>query len=182
MKPVVMGLDLSLTAPAAVVLPARWRPGTWRMPSACWAAKIALFVHEERERADFEPARWALLSNWVLDFARVRGATHVFVEDYAFAARRTAGRALAEFGGVVKYNFWNRQQIVVQPVVAASARKTLLGHVPSKKTSGVEVKDYVNEKLARMGAKFATMDEGDAFIVANHGRYLLGLPYIGVDP
>lgn len=190
--PVVLGLDLSLTAAAAVVLPADWEPGDWNLPS------LVVAPPEPEEDADaFHARRTGVIANALLRFAVEHCVTHVYVEDYAYSPQATRGRAVAELGGVVKDYFLRRtrvawaalkqplvprppHELIVHPVNMAAARKALLGHVPSKRTSGVAVKDYVNEKLARMGASFGTMDEGDAFVVANYGRALLGLPYVGV--
>lgn len=187
--PVVLGLDLSLGAPAACVLSSMWKPGYWLLKSACWKSEIDEFMKARLdngwpiERARIE--RLDFIAKRVAQFARLNNATSmnnaaIFVEGYAFGSQN-AREALAELGGVVKLFLLKDLGIVVRPIVAASARKTLLGKVPSKKTSGVEVKDYVNEKLARMGARFKTMDEGDAFVIANAGRAALGLSHIGVN-
>lgn len=183
--PTVLGLDLSLAAPAAVVLYKGWRPGDWsfrHMRAKCWAKEIEEHKewHAGAYGAEWWPAeRLDWIGKQVATFARDNGATHAFVEGYAFG-RQQNREALAELGGVVKRDLYARLNLMLEPVAANSARKTLLGHVPSKKASGIAVKDYVNHQLAKMGAKFATMDEGDAFVIANHGRMLLGLPHVGV--
>ncbi len=170
-----MGIDLSLTAPAYCIIPDRWLPDRWGM----------LFMLNLKDgigkRLDIE--RVAFIVNHLRVIAQRNHVTHVFIEDYAFAApgRGRGERALAELCGVLKYTFYFDLDLTITPVHIASARKTLLGHVPTKKSSGIPVKDYVNEALGTMGAEFETMDEGDAFVVANHGRSTLGLPHVGVD-
>ncbi len=191
--PVLLGLDLSLSASAAVALPADWAPGDWDVPSLVVPA-----VEVEEDRDAFHARRTGVVANALLRFAVEHGVTDVYCEGYAYG-RQNAREALAELGGVVKDYFLRRgrdvwsmtaqtgevprppREWVVRPVNMASARKTLLGKVPSKKTSGVPVKDHVNSQLAKMGARFKTMDEGDAFVVANHARMLLGLSHVGVS-
>ena len=154
------------------------------MRAKCWAKEI---VEHKKWHAETYGAPWwqverlDWIGNRVRTFAQANGVTNVFVEGYAFGSQN-AREALAELGGVVKHDLYT-MHLLVTPIVAASARKTLLGKVPSKKTSGIAVKDYVNEKLARMGAKFDTMDEGDAYIIANAGRAALGLDrqYAGIE-
>ncbi len=182
-NPIILGLDLSLTAPAAVVLGERWDPTCAfeaSIDSRCWKAKLAEMAREQSKKADWPMVRWNAIAVWLIEYAVTFEVTHVFVEDYAYSAQATAGRALAELGGVVKFRMWRELNRIVHPVNMASARKTLLGRVPAKRTSGIAVKDFVNSKLAQMGARFGTLDEGDAFVIANHARSLLGLAHVGV--
>lgn len=167
----VVGLDLSLNGSAAVVSGADWNPADWSALDSVQftppkGATGAERLHHVSER----------IVAWVSSYG---GCPHVYVEDYAYAATVTNARAVAELVGCVKRDLW-REGVEVVPVAMNSARETLLGKVPSKKTSGIDVKDFVNHALARMGASFATLDQGDAFVVMNHGRAMLGLSYIGV--
>lgn len=179
-KEIVLGLDLSLTASAIVVLPTRWQPGTWSLRTFVIKTKHVPSTMPSHYIRRHQMERLDSISRFLLDAAKKTNATHVFVEDYAFAAKQTSGRAVAELGGVVKHAFW-QEGLDVIPMNMASARKTLLGHVPAKRTSGIAVKDYVNHALSKMGARFESMDEGDAFVVANAGRAQLGLSHVGVS-
>lgn len=168
-SPVVLGLDLSLTAPAAVVLGSAWAPGDWVHIPTCLP---------DTRKLRGEPRLIRIRT--VLDiFAVSHGVSHAFVEEYAFTSRNTHLASLGELGGVVKVALYERG-IETAPVPAATARKTLLGTIKRSALAGAKVKDYVASQLARMGAPFTSLDIGDAFVVANHGRALLGLSHIGV--
>ena len=178
--PTIIGLDLSLNASAAVRLGPGWKPGNWKLESQVFVPPK--FPETDKNAAAARRLEWvtAELRWWIIGGNNYFPKDlRVYVEDYAFAASVTSARAVAELVGCVKLTLW-RSGILVQPVAMNTARKALLGHVPTKKTSGIAVKDYVNEKLARMGAKFDTMDEGDAFVIANAARSLLGLSHVGV--
>ncbi len=162
-----MGLDLSLTAPAAAVLPRGWKPGQWNIPTKVFDGGITR-----------DEGRLMMIRDGVAHYAAKHYVTHVFIEGYSYGSQN-AREALGELGGVIKVALWEIGLQAV-PIPTSSARKTLLGTIKRSSLAGAKIKDYVNAQLAKMGAQFPTMDEGDAFVVANAGRASLGLPHVGV--
>jgi Holliday junction resolvasome RuvABC endonuclease subunit len=167
----VIGLDISLNGSAGVMLLPHWEPGAWAsgLVTATFAPPKNVTGAE----------RLMIVAAKIVGWVRAVKEPQVYIEDYAFAARVTSARAVAELVGCVKRDLWC-ESVEVKPIAMNTARKLLLGRVPTKKKSGIAVKDYVNHALSRMGAQFPTMDEGDAFVIANCGRSLLGLPFVGV--
>lgn len=187
--PAVVGLDLSLRATAAVLIPPRWQVGDWRrlawvvtghkLPNdASLLAQVARLVKIELDVQEF-----VLL-------ARIRegapGEVVVAVEQYAMSPGKGQGRAHAagELGGVVKVGLWRCLAVVCRPVSPASARKLLLGV-----GTGPGIKEEVYARLRAHGAPFPpspherrTSDVADAFAVANWMRGDLGLPALTLAP
>jgi len=159
---VVLGLDLSVRAAAAVACPTDW-DGDWRRVSS-------LVVGEplRRDATDVERARRTeTIAARLVAFARSTGATLAFVEGYAFN-QATAAHTLAELGGVVRLELV-RAGLDVRTANMSTARKLLLGRVPR---SGA--KDAVVATLQAAGARFETADESDAFCALNFGLAELG--------
>ena len=183
MTAVVMGLDLSLLSPAYVVLLPEWHPGeplTHCASSALPSDALAMTNKRLRSDPEWTIRRIAAVADWVMTAARHYHVTNVFVEDYAYSASATAGRTLAELGGAVKIRLYDAELLVMQAVPASAERKALLGHVPSKKKTGMDVKAYVRAYASEMGVTFKTDDEVDAFVIANYGRCLIGRTHLGV--
>lgn len=170
----VLGLDLSLRGPAMCYLSARWTP-----PSDDNFETQFIEVKDKHRGAE----RVELISHAIKEMCRHVEPTHVFVEEYSFSSRGAGLVGVHELGGVVKQDLWREFDLIVQPIPAASARKTLLGKLPSNammKAKKMKLKEHVDQQLSKMGFKFGTMDEADAFVIANHGLMLLGRPHIGV--
>lgn len=155
---IVMGLDLSLTASAAVVIPHKWKLGDWKRLKTHVVGSNLLQEASQNDKL----ARLDLISLELVYFARANKVTHICVEQYAFSQKLTRAHALGELGGVVKLDLKRELGIVAEPVVASSARKFLCGKLPQK-----DVKAFVIAQLKMMGANFKTDDEADAFVVAN---------------
>lgn len=168
---VVMGLDLSLRASAALVIPAGWELGRWNKLVSHVVGSNLLQDADQGQKL----SRLESISDEIVKFARDNHVTHVFVEQYAFSQMLTRAHAIGELGGVVKLDLRRKLGLVVMPVVASQARKFLCGTVPRK-----DSKDFVIAKLVDMGANFQTDDEGDAFVVANWGLSELGLVALSV--
>lgn len=171
MKKVVMGLDLSLTASAAVVIPHNWELGDW---DSLITHVVGCSLLQEASPAE-KLSRIDSISFELIQLARETRVTDIFVEQYAFSQMLTRAHALGELGGVVKLDLKRQLGIVAQPVVASQARKFLCGKVPRK-----DGKKYVEAQLKLMGAKFKSHDEGDAFTCANFGLSEIGLSALTV--
>jgi hypothetical protein len=164
----VVGIDLSLRRTAAVYLPGDWVPGEWT--GIRWVtAGYELSGADPEEVA----ARLMAIAREVVDFVRGVGAGHVFVEDYAYgmAGKSRAVIGLAELGGAVKVKLLE-SAVVARPANMASARKLFLGKLPTGKGAAQAA---VQAALKQMGSPFVGSDAGDAMVVANAGRSLLGM-------
>lgn len=160
----VMGIDLSFKNTAVVVLPAGWSPGDW-----CAVRSVRL--SEEGKLAGQERVE-AIVAR-IYERIEVYGVERVFIENYAFSFSANSITGIAEVVGALRHMVWcGRRQLVV-PIVASSARKTLLGRLP--KMSRKEIKKHIEIELGKMGASFEDEDTRDAFVVANRGRHDLGL-------
>ena len=163
---VVMGLDLSLTGSAVAVL-----PGNWDATNP-WAGVTFHRFTEEGKLAGL--CRQAAIVRGIWQLAVRTGVKRAYVEQYAFSYVANSITVIAEMVGSVKLELWTSLGIEVVPVVASSARKTLLGPLP--KMSRKEVKAHLKHAFAEMGAPELDEDQRDAFVIANRGRHDLGLP------
>lgn len=157
----IIGLDLSLRAAAVCALPRNWQ---YDMKSI-----RTLVVGENVSNADAEEARIRRLdkiSSAIVEFCRSNHAIAIGVEDYAFSQGQSRAHALGELGGVVKLAIYKALGIAPLPIVASTARKTLLQRARVK---GMKDKDYVVHNVKRLGpvAERWTDDEVDAFVIAN---------------
>lgn len=179
--PAVVGLDLSLTRPAACRIPGDWEVGDWsRVVVASWEPAVPRGDGIDFERARIE--RLVEIADRVRAFvemgARSPGDREVVVEprvdavgieSYAYSSSSSSVTKLAELGGVVRVSLFS-YGIVPVPVVAASARKLLLGKLPR-----ADQKAWVQAALKRARAPFwEDDDQADAFCVANWLRAELG--------
>lgn len=160
---VVMGLDLSLTAAAGVAAPLDW-DGDWHRVRSCVVGEKL-----RRDATDAERARRTeTIALQLTRFARSVGATHAFVEGYAFG-RKNQLPQLGELGGVVKLALL-REGVTLATVPPATARKLLLGKVPRS-----DAKEAVAAALWAAGAPRSwSHDETDAMAVLNFGMSELG--------
>lgn len=163
MRAVILGLDLSLTSPAAVCIPDRWKVGSWRQLS--WYSCAPVVPEDLKARYD----RIEHIVARMLAFARQEGVTHAYVEDYAYSRSSSSTTKLAELGGHARVEF-ARSGLVLHPVTASQARRQLLGRLPAK-----DAKRLTHEALTAAGAPFRNGDEADAFVIANFGLTELGL-------
>jgi len=158
----LLGLDLSLRASAAVAVPLDW-DGDWSRVRSCIAGENLRKHASDAERA----RRTETIAARLVGFARTAGATHAFVEGYAYGLG-TAAHALGELGGVVRLELV-RAGLVLHTVPMNTARKLLLGRCPRE---GAKV--AVAEALRAAGGRLETLDEYDAMAVANWGLSELG--------
>jgi hypothetical protein len=163
-RPVVLGLDLSLRQPAAVVIPFGWRLGDW---PTLWRYSFATEdPKSDRERYQ----RIGGIVDRMAQFAHTRRVTHAYIEDYAYSRSSSSVTKLAELGGHARVEFLRRLGLVLHPVGEAQARRLLLGRLPPK-----DRKVAAQRALYAAGAPFANGDECDAFVVANFGLSEFGL-------
>lgn len=158
----ILGLDLSLTASAAVAVPLDW--------DGDWSRVRSLVVGEKlrREASDAERARRTeTIAARIVAFARSTGATRAFIEGYAYGLK-TSAHSLGELGGVVRLELV-RAGFELTTVPMQTARKLLLGRCPRQ---GAKV--AVAETLKAAGARFESLDECDAMAAANWGLSELG--------
>lgn len=159
----VMGLDLSLRASGVVIIPEGWISCDWNALASC---VVGVDVERGKEATEADRiSRLLFIADSIVEIARERGVTHVFVERYAFA-KAWQSHQLGELGGVVKARLAERLGLYPQPVSVASARKLLMGTLPRKTK---KVKDVIRDMLFQAGVDFPTLDESDAFVVANYG-------------
>jgi Holliday junction resolvasome RuvABC endonuclease subunit len=136
--------------------------------------KVRTFFNEKLE-ADATPyerlMRLERIANGVVEFCKEMNATAVFAEEYAFSRKNSQAHALGEGGGCVKLEVWRRLNLVVVPIVASSARKTLLVKCPQK-----DPKSFVQYNVQRLRGPTLkwTGDEIDAFVICNAGLGLIG--------
>lgn len=154
---VLLGLDLSLTASAAVAVPLDW-DGDWSRVRSCVVGEKL-----RRDASDAERARRTeTIAARLVAFARATGATKAFIEGYAYGLK-TSAHSLGELGGVVRLELV-RAGLELVTVPMQTARKLLLGRCPRQ---GAKV--AVAEALRAAGARFEAFDEFDAMAVANWG-------------
>lgn len=155
---VLLGLDLSVTAAAAVAVPTDW-DGAW--PRVC-----SLVVGEKlrRDATDAERARRCeTIATRLVAFARETGASVAWIESPAYS-QNTAAHVLGALRGVVTLELV-RAGIDVRTAPMASARKLLLGKLPR-----ADVKVAVHTALRTAGApRDWTLDVSDAMCAANWG-------------
>ncbi len=181
---VIIGLDLSLTGAAACSIPVIPNWSTSHIFTRVFGHKLA------KEASDLERLqRFHAIASGVEKFIddlpifygdNKRGLFEpvVFVEQYAFTQSGAMASENRECGGIVKYRLWRKLGIVVTPIVAASARKTLLNKCPR---SGA--KEFVVKNVRRLegNPRRWTEDETDAFVIANHGMRLIGAVAMNFD-
>jgi hypothetical protein len=164
MKPVVMGLDLSLRSTGIVAFPVDWAQDWARVVvgEAGYGLKddASLIDHAARHRS---------VRDAILTFARQHRVTHAWVLGYAFNKAQVSRLAAAgELGGIVKLGLIDAG-IMTQVVVESRAR-TLLGKAPRK-----GAKLWAVERLRRAGAPVSwSVDQFDAFVAGNWGLSELG--------
>lgn len=188
-EPIIVGLDLSLRGPAGCVIPPGWDgldlsrirmgrfgPGEIKKPeekdqvvrNASIAADVAAFVRANASLAT------------LFDDGRPR--IHVYVEDYAYSAGNAGAHKLAEMRGVVKHFLYSDLLLTMEPVNISTGRKTLLQLVPRREKGGkkIDAKEFVERNVRRLKGEtfYWTLDEIDAFCVANYGRAMLGLVHM----
>jgi hypothetical protein len=155
---VLLGLDLSTRAAAAVAVPATW--------DGVWSRTTSIVVGEalRRDATDEERARRTeTIAARLVAFASSQGATEAWIEGYAFS-RQTAAHTLAELGGVVRLELV-RAGVDVRTANISTARKLLLGRVPRQ-----DAKAAAQSALFAAGAPRAwSADECDAFVACNFG-------------
>jgi Holliday junction resolvasome RuvABC endonuclease subunit len=164
----VLGLDLSLTRPAGVAIPAGWVLGDWGSLAVTSLETAPCETDEDRIK------RIILIVGHMRDFALRHRVSDCFVENYAFNAHSSSVTKLAELGGAARVEFFLGGWFL-HSVPASSARKLLLGKLPRK---GAKV--AVQQALYRHGATFRNDDECDAFCVASFGLSEIGLPFLSL--
>jgi hypothetical protein len=153
----LLGLDLSVTAAAAVAVPCDW-DGRWSR-----VRSIVVGERLRRNASDAERARRTeTIASRLVAFARETGATRAWIESYGYSMR-TSAHTLGEIGGVVRLELV-RAGLEVRTANMGTARKLLLGKVPRS-----DAKMAVYAALRAAGATFETADEADAFCAVNLG-------------
>lgn len=169
----IVGLDLSLRATACAAIPLDWATQDLA------AVRMKILGAELTKTATREETidRMIDIADGVIKFCHEVQARGVFLEDHAFGMGGQNANQTIEMTGIVKA--WLREHwgVAAIPVASASARKTLLQHVPSSRGQPKGfVKKFVARNVQRLGpvAQAWTLDEIDAFVVANHGLMVRG--------
>lgn len=167
----IVGLDLSLTGPAACWIPSGWEIGDWSaLKVEAWKPALP----KSPDNLDELYFRLAWITHRVRDFVTAKSKerpAYVAVEGYAFAAHSSSVTKLAELGGAVRVALWEAG-FLAHPVTASAARKFLLGKLPKKDAK-------VATHLALWGAgapKEWSGDVLDAFACANYALSDQGVP------
>lgn len=176
----IIGLDLSIRRSAVVSVPVDFvqEDGTLRWNAVTYATSRGESLPREtlevwRVQRNVETARF--IQTFVQATNQI---AHVFVEDYAYGAAYESAR-LGEVTGLVKARLYEVEpKLTPTPVNMASARKVLLG----KLSRGTKPKEAVERALRRLSCPFDTMDEMDAFVVANYGLSSLGHKSVMLQP
>lgn len=161
------GVDLSLTGTGVVALKGDWDRDWRRVERASFgrslpkSASIREITHRLRD-VSRDVVRWIV----------GQAATHVFVEDALTHAAFNIV-PLAELRGAFRVLLLEQAGIDPVFVNQSSARKTLLGKLPSK-----DRKAHVIEALKAAGADFEDGDQFDAFCAVNGKLEQLGVPHL----
>jgi Holliday junction resolvasome RuvABC endonuclease subunit len=168
----VIGLDLSLTAAAAAAIPRQWTNNLDDVKTMRVGYGLS-DIEEEGERMD----RLDFIVERIMEFCQQHSPVALGVEEYAYSQGQSRSHALGELGGVVKLAVWKRLHITPLPVVASTARKTLLQKLPNLrgKKKGY-LKTWVVHNVQRLEGPTLrwTADEIDAFVIANHRLMMVG--------
>jgi hypothetical protein len=185
----VVGIDLSLTRSAAFYLPSNWKPGgSWAKVKTITVgyplSKTASATQRDLRIRTIVKALVAFLNEvpvgtrpdiYVTPTKPMKAEWSwpaVYVEDYAYGLAGNSGIRLAELGGALKYAIAQECGVSVEPINMTTARKIFLGKIPKGKGAAQVA---VHSTLKRMGFAYEGSDEGDAFVIANAGRSLLGM-------
>jgi hypothetical protein len=163
---VILGLDLSTRAAAAVAVPTDW-DGQWSRVRWTVAGEALRKGATEAERIE----RCRRVADHLARFAREVGAAHAWVESYAYNMRSSA-HTLGELGGIVRLGLMP-QAIRLDVANMSSARKLMLGRVPR----GADPKELVQATLQAAGAPLTLTSDADVcdgFTCANWGLSELG--------
>ncbi len=118
--------------------------------------------------------RMSDIADTILTFCKKVQARKIFIEDHAYGSQGTSNASkIVELTGYVKGYLWDSWGVVPNPIASASARKTLLQHLPlgELRKRKIPLKKYVVRNVRRLGAftEFWSEDEIDAFVTANGG-------------
>lgn len=164
----VMGLDLSTTGAAAIAGPLGWAGDWWKLETVVEGRKL-----EDAKSEDERAERNTEIVDAVIALAVRKRVRVAYFEGYAFGQSNRAHH-LGEIGGVVRHRL---QLIGVRLVVAhmGSARKLLLGRVPTKPKGAAKQAVYTAFKTAGMWFTDGNeLDQADAMTVLNFGFSELG--------
>lgn len=166
----VFGFDLSLTRTAAVWIPGAWVPGKWKFlrVMTCGGPIEGQSPRRRAERLSEIVEQLRSFVGWP-----VQSDARVFCEDHAYGLSARSGMATAELHGAVKSGLYPK---VVEPINVSTARSLFLGKQPK----GVKRQVAVVQALKKAGWPYVGSDEGDALLVANAGRHLIGLPALAI--
>lgn len=155
---IIMGLDLSARAAAAVAVPLAW-DGRWSRVSSVVVGEELAPGASDAERA----RRGGRIAAQLIAFARANNVLWAWIEGYAFSMQSRSVSTLCEVGGVVRLALVEAG-IGIHTANMGTARKLLLGKVPRK-----SAKVAAAEALRAAGSPAWTLDESDAFVCANLG-------------
>lgn len=161
----IVGLDLSLRAAAACAIPVKWDHDVAKLRTMVIGSSLSNDASED-ERLD----RIDQICKAMVKFCGQNNAIAIGVEEYAFAQGASHAHAIGELGGNVKRDIRTLLGITPQPIIASTARKTLLQKLPRPKGAKKGfLKSFVSYNVKRLGGQITrwTDDEIDAFVIAN---------------
>jgi hypothetical protein len=165
----VLGLDLSLTRAAAVLLPVAFT-GDFREVQVAVAGHGLHNASTELER----DARCVEVAETIEELVHGHRVVGAFVEGYAFS--RAQQPHLGELRAVVRRALVKRYGWAPTPVSAGTARALFFGKTPKAPPNAKRdwLKAYILASVREVGAPFKRDDEADAFLVANYGLTEVG--------
>lgn len=167
---VVLGMDLSLVGFGLCAIPTTWGydRGNVRAITLTYPLPRGASTRDQVERL-------RVLARDVEKFARQVGATHAWMESYAFSMN-TMAHTLGELGGVVRLGLAVNCNLDVKFANQGTARKLVYGQTPPRGMTQTERKRWLLEPLERAGLVLEDHNQGDAAVVAMYGLNELGAP------
>lgn len=180
----VVGLDLSLQAAAACAIPLKWKEHDMLHTRTI----VVGYGVKDSDGEEVRLERLDKIAKALVEFCDNNHAVAIGVEDYAFSQGQSRAHALGEIGGVTKLALYKKLNVIPTPIVASTARKTLLQKLPGQR--GMKkgfMKKFVAHNVRRLEGPTLKWgeDEIDAFVIANHRRMIEGevpMSFLGEMP
>lgn len=162
----MIGLDLSLRRPAAVIVPTPWK-GDWRSVTA----SVPAIQRVQQGDEDGQAARLVALYGWALKMRLSHPSDIVWREREAFSQANMA-HAKGEGLGVIRLAFWTPDAPGVRSCTASEARTLLLGSNPRERKLA---KAVVMSAWKSLGFPWADDEDlCDAMTILNYGLSVAG--------
>lgn len=150
-----------------------WLPEGWDGDRGALVTDQVNYTLTGKMRPETQMRVYLTVAEVAVEMVKGQQAGSVAVEGYAYGARGSAVTLLAELGGIVKSQLWmSCHNLMVNPIVAASARSWLMGGIrrarKADKVDGIKPlpeKKQVEVFLRNRGFTFDSTDMLDSFVV-----------------